>query len=213
MVRNMISEVVDRKINNNFDLIVREIANYCGEEFSEKIIEEAKKVQFIVVKDSGVVKVGNSELYVEDEPVCVKGEEVFIIVPAISICGRNGNVLFVHCLLHALGEEPFIKDGNDAFNETVVDYMAEEICKILKKKGINITIADDPSYTSNSFYSYFFDGIESFYGINKEKVIASRMGKSVEIENVDKCINLFQKRFDDFLERVDNEEKENIVKR
>jgi hypothetical protein len=134
------------------------------------------------------------------------------VLPASSLCSQSGNVSFVHAMLHALTREIFIKEGNDAFNETIVDYMANEISKRLEYKGINMTMTNNPVYESNSFYSRMFLKIDDFYRENRDKIIGNMMGKNFEIENVDEYIRYAQDIVDKvFLESGSKEES--VIKR
>ena len=210
----MIKGVIERKINDNFDKIVDEIIACLGYGHENEIRKRMNDIDVLIIQETGVVKSGNHELYIEDEPVCIKDDEqkVLLIIPVYSLCKANGNVVFVHLLLHALGDEPFIKEGKDAFNETIVDYMANEIAKNLANKGINITMVDNPLYESNSFYSRMFSEIEGFYKENRNKIIDARMGKKVIFENADYYIDMAQSIVDEvFLSRASNDEA--VIKR
>ena len=186
----MIREVVQNVLDNNFDLIVDEICEYFGEEYEKELKTRAEKVSISLIKDNGVISTKNGDVYVGDEPVCIKqNDESHIVIPLSMVCDARGNVSFVHVLIHALTDEPFIKDNKDAFNETVVDYMANEISKQLEESGINVTMSNNPIYESNSFYSKMFKEIEDFYNENVDKIISARMRKQVEFEDVDEYID------------------------
>lgn len=213
----MIKEILEEKINSNFDSIINEIANYSGEEYREDILKEAKNVKISIVRDSGVYSYDDGEIYVGDEPVCVKEKEgAHILMPVYQLGGASGNVIFVHLLLHALMKEPFIRENDDVFNETIVDYMANEISKKLEEKGIDITLVDSPLYESNSFYSTLFLDVEKFYRENKGEIIAARMGKEISFndEEVGFYITSFQEKVDKlFCEPISKEEKLGTRKR
>lgn len=204
----MIKEVVQDVLDNNFEPIVDEICEYFGEKYERELKERAENVSISLVKDNGVFATKNSQVYVGDEPVCIKEDGVsHLIIPLSMVCDANGNVAFVHVLIHALTDEPFIKDNKDAFNEIVVDYMANEIAKKLQEQGINITMCNNPCYESKSFYSHLFKEIEEFYTDNEEKIISSRMGEHVEFENIDEYIDGAQEVVDKaFVEEISKED-------
>lgn len=202
----MIKEVVEKKINQNIEKIIEEVILYCGESHRSKIEEKAKNIKLSIIKDEGVYCYEGGEVYVGEEPLCIKEDGKSHIVIPLSVMGDDrGNVSFVHVLLHALSDDVFIKDDKDAFNELIVDYMANEIAKGLKAKEINITLCRNPIYESNSFYSKMFNKIESFYFENKEKIINSKMKKNELIENIDQYIDCFQGEVDKIFERNINE--------
>ena len=204
----MIREVVQNVLDNNFDLIVDEICEYFGEEYEKELKSRADKVTISLIKDNGVISTKNGDVYVGDEPVCIKQDDAsHVIIPLSMVCDARGNVSFIHVLIHALSDEVFIKDNKDAFNETVVDYMANEIAKQLKESGINVTMSNNPIYESNSFYSNMFSEIEEFYDENIEKIISARMGKHVEFKDVDEYIDGAQEVVDKaFMQEISKED-------
>ena len=182
----MIREISQDIIDNEFDYIIDSIVEYFGDEYSEKIKEKADKVKIMLIREKGSFQTAEGEVYVGEEPVCIKEEEGSNVIIPLSLMGDpRGNVAFIHVLLHALGEECFIKDSKDAFNEVIVDYMANDICKMLEEEKLNITMSNKPIYESNSFYSNMFSEIEDFYNENVDKIIAARMGIKVEFDNVE----------------------------
>lgn len=178
----MIREIVRNKFKDNLGLIIDEVIAYCGEEYRDQIIDKLKNIQISLVEDKGAYSFEDGEVYVGDEPVCIKGDNPHIIIPLSFMGDEHGNVVLVHLLLHVVGEESFVKDGKDAFNEVIVDYMANDIAKQLEKKKINLTVVS-PNYESNSFYSKMFDEISEFYVSNKQKIIDSRMGKTISFND------------------------------
>ena len=208
----MIKEIVEEMINDNFDLVVEVICSYFGEKYTEEIKRRAEKINVLLIRDSGIYSCEDGEIYVGDEPVCVKGKENSVVLPLSVVCGERGNVSFVHVLLHALGDEVFVKDNKDTFNEIVVDYMANEICKLLKEKKINITRSSHPVYDSNSFYSKMFGEIEDFYNKNRDKIIGGRMGEKVVIEGIDDYIDGAQEIVDSIF-LGDEDIKKPLIKR
>lgn len=183
----MIKEIVQDKFKANLGAVIEEIIVYFGEEYRESLLNKAKELQISLVEDKGAFLEGDVEVYVGDEPLCIKGESPHIIIPLSFMGDPSGNVVLIHNLLHALSDEPFIEDSNDAFNEVIVDYMATEIAKRLEVKKINLTVVK-PTYESTSFYSKMFSEVEDFYYRNKKRIIDSRMGNYVEFEDVDEYI-------------------------
>jgi len=209
----MIKEVVSDKLNNNLALVVDCIDEYSERKYSRELLQEARKVKLLLVKEAGVYTFNEGEVYVGEEPVCVKEKDnSYIIMPLSTVCQETGNVVFVHVLLHALGKEIFIKEGKSAFNEVIVDYMANEIAKLLEGKKINITMCDNPNYESNSFYSNLFKKVATFYSDNKNKIIAGRMGTTIVFENIDEYIDEMEQIIDKVFESSEIED-ELIVKR
>ena len=183
----MIKEIVHDKFKDNLGKVIEEIIVYFGEEYRGQILEKAKDLQISLVEDKGVFSDGENEIYVGDEPLCIKGECPHVVIPLSFMGDSRGNVVLVHNLLHALTEDTFVKGSNDAFNEVIVDYMANEISKQLALKKINLTVAK-PIYQSNSFYSHMFSEIDEFYQENKQKIIDGRMGKKVSFDDLDEYI-------------------------
>ena len=182
----MIKEISQEIIDNQFDYIIDCVVDYFGEEYSKEIKDRADNVKIMLIREKGSFKTSEGEVYVGDEPVCIKDEDGANVIIPLSLMGDSrGNVAFVHVLLHALGEECFIKGGKDAFNEVIVDYMADDICKMLKEEKLNITMSNKPIYESNSFYSNMFEEIEDFYNENVDNIIAARMGRKVEFDDID----------------------------
>lgn len=207
----MIREISQDIIDNEFDYIIDSIVEYFGEEYSREIKDRADKVKVLLIREKGTFKTNEGEVYVGDEPVCIKEEDGANVIIPLSLMGDpRGNVAFIHVLLHALGEECFIKEGKDAFNEVVVDYMANDICKMLEEEKLNITMSNKPIYESNSFYSNMFEEIEDFYNENVDKIIAARMGRKVEfddIEEINEYIESAQQVVDKaFFEEVSKED-------
>lgn len=204
----MIKEVMENKINKNFDLIVNEIVNYFGNEYRKEIVERFKNVRISLVEDGVSYSVGKEEFYIGKEPICVKEEEgSHVIVPFSLFCDDRGNVIFVHGLLHAIGEECLVEDNKYTFNEVIVDYMANEISKRLEKQKINITMVNNPVYESKSFYSTMFDKVEDFYENYRKEIIDGRMGKKVTFEGVQQYIYKAEEIIDNVFLQSESEEK------
>lgn len=211
MVNVMIKEIVEAKFRDNLGKVIEEIIDYFGEEYREQISEDLENTVVSLVEYEGVYSTKNGEIYVGNEPVCVKEETPQIIIPLSFMGDPCGNVVLVHLLLHLIGEDVFVKDNNDAFNEVIVDYMANEIAKKMELKKINLTVVK-PIYESNSFYSRMFDPIKEFYENNKDKIIDSRMGKDVVFdEDLDTYIHNAQSVVDSIF--MDDTAVESIIKR
>jgi len=209
----MIKNMFESKIYHNYDYIIEEICDYFGEEYAEEIKNRAKKVGIVVVKEAGTVQVEDVSINVDSEPVCIKNDSgAQLIIPADISCDPSGNVVIVHLLLHALGEELFVKNGKEIFNETIVDYMANEISKGLKRRNVDVTAVETPNYESKSFYSNMFNDVEEFFEENKEKIIDRRMGKLVEFENVEDLIEIVQNKAENLLDR-NKSNKDIVIKR
>lgn len=207
----MIKEFVERKINATSEIVVEEIANYFGHKYRDNIINESKNVKISLLDNEGVYTYDNGSIYIGEEPVCIKEKSgAHIILPLPMMCSKTGNVSFVHAWIHALSDDCFVKDGKDAFDEVVVDFIAEDIAKNLENKKINITINKDPLYFSSSFYSRMFGKIEKFYRGNKDDVLACKMGEKIKIDRIDEYIDGIQQVVDDVF--VNGEEQEMIKK-
>ena len=140
-----------KMMNININDIVEEIIEYFGNEHREFIENKYENTKIIW-----------NDKY--EEPVCVKRDGItYIIVSNNIVNDKCGNIILTHMLLHALGEESLVIDGKAAFNEIVVDYMANDISKKMEEKGINVTGVENPIYESNSYYASYFSKVELFY--------------------------------------------------
>lgn len=197
----MIEEVINKKIDDNYDAVIGAIVEYFGSYYSEDIHKKSQNIDVYLVRGNGMVNFGYEERYVDKEPVCVKREgKSEILFPIDFFKSKTGNVVFLHSLLHAIFEDEFKEDYED-LNEILVDYMANDIAKILEREKINVTFEKNPSYESESFYSRFFGLVENFYKENEDKIIDCMLGNdcaekiysidviAMEIENyIDKCL-------------------------
>lgn len=213
----MIKEVVDKKINLNFDKFVDEISVYFGKENKDVIVNRAKNVEICTMMEPGVVYSNDDAIYVSEEPICIKNEDgTLLVIPASVVCNERGNVLLTHALVHALTDELFIKGERDAFNETVVDYIAEDISKNLESKGINVTLSSNPIYDSNSAYARLFEYISAFYERNRQEILDGRCGKCVSFDEdeIEKFINKVQSKLDEmFISSMEEREQIKTNKR
>lgn len=164
----MVKDIFDRQIMDNFPEIIKTIDNFFSNKYSSEFEERASKTKIAVVRRKGVVKAGNSEVYVGSEPVCIKGEQDTIIaLPVIFLGEKTGNVIFTHVVLHSLFDDT-LKNKYEQLNEVLVDYFADKISKVLENKKINVTLEEFPEYKSKSFYSNCFDIVENFCKKNKK---------------------------------------------
>ncbi len=208
----MIKDIVESRIKNEYPNIINEIDGYMGYRYSSVIQETSKKINFIISNEY-FDEVNNEKIFLGKEPICVKNKDnIDIVVPFSCFCESNGNVVFVHLLLHALLEDKI--NNSEIFNETVVDYMSQEISRILEEKGINVTVCDEPSYSSSSFYSLMFSEIENFYEINKNNFIDNFMGKDIEFKGeIDDIIYAIESKAKNILLERNIKERDNIQRR
>ena len=201
----MIKEVFQSKVINQLDSIVKEINKYLGEEYKNKIYEKAGKINVFLARGKGVVKVGNEERYIEDEPICVKDDEYSYVVVPVDLLGQKaGNVMFLHVYLHALCSD-IIENDCSGLNEVIIDYMANDIAKLLENKNINITLDNNPSYESNSFYSNFYDMIEKFFLNNKKAIFEVLINdKENNISGISEISNAIEDSINNFIYNEDS---------
>ena len=167
----MIKEVVNKKIVNQIDSIVNLIGSYFGEEHYETILERGKNIEVALFRGKGKVEYGDTQMYLGEEPVCIKdGENSRIFLPVNLLGDKHGNVVLTHLLMHAVLTDDF-KEKYEDFNEVLVDYIANDLSKYLRVYNINVTLEENPIYESNSFYSNFFNEIEDFYLDNKSAIL------------------------------------------
>ena len=152
----MIKEVVESKIIDEMDSIVDCFVEYLGEEYKNKIYKKTDNMNFVLVRGNGVVTLDGEERYVGEEPVCVKNrEKSYILFPVSFLADKYGNVTLAHLIMHSISEDVLNSDYNE-LNEILVDYIANDVAKLLKEKNINVTFEENPEYESNSFYSELF---------------------------------------------------------
>lgn len=210
----MIKEFFEDKIYSNIGPFMNAIIAYLGADHAKELLEKTKKIKLILSKGNGVVKIGNDERYVEDEPICIKDEDVTYIILPFSIMGEvSGNVMFLHVLLHALSTD-VLMEKHEELNEVLIDYIANEIGAILEKQNINITIKSEPVYSSKSFYSYLFPVIEEFYESDKKSLIESLfISGDYDVEKIEKVSNAVEIAFYDLLNKGNLLEKESKQKK
>ena len=182
----MIKEVFKTKIENNLDLVVDIIDAYFSHNYTKQFKERSDAVDLLLVRNKGVMEVGGDQVYVGDEAVCVKGKETSLIFPISFLEEKYGNVIFVHLVLHALFNDS-LKEKYGTLYEVFVDYMANDIAKILEKKNVNVTLEKNPEYESNSVYSNCFDCVRDFCEENKRELVDGLVvGDASLIEGIDK---------------------------
>lgn len=208
----MIRKIVESRLNKQYSNIINEIDNYMEHKYSESIKETSKKIN-IVVANEYFDKENKEKIFLGEEPICVKNKEnIDIVIPISYFYINTGNVVLVHLLLHALLENKI--NNSEIFSEVVIDYMAEDISKMLQKKGINITISDYPSYSSDSFYSLMFGEIADFYVNNKSAFIDNFMGNSAEFrEDIDSVIDLVEEKAKNIMLNKSTIAQDNIQRR
>ena len=136
----MIEEIMENRISDNLDSFFESMVSFFGEKHRIVLNDKMKDIEFAVVIDKGYFSVGNTELYVEEEPICVKeGDKSYVLIPATILKEKTGNVSLMHSLLHAISDD-YIRNENDLLNEVVTDYMANEISKELKDRDVNVTL-------------------------------------------------------------------------
>jgi len=161
----------DKKFIKNFREVINTIIEYCGEENRREIEQRAKSVKIKVVGK-------NDKRYeqVKEEPICIKRPKYnCVLISKDTLVHPSANNMIVHRLVQALGEESFVLDDKDFFNETIVDYIANEVCKKLEEKDINLSYNDNPDYDSKSVYSKYYGVVENFLSKNKQGIIKARL--------------------------------------
>lgn len=191
----------NKKIVKNFRAVISEIADYFGEENKKEIEKRAKRIK---------IKIINNEdpryEQLKEEPICVKrAGYTGLILSDDMLNHKNANNMIVHGLVHALGEENFIVDDKDYFNEVVVDYISNEICKRLEEKDINLGYSDYPTYESNSLYSKYFGMIENFFVANKKNILKARLSSNFKMsDSMKEIIVRVQEKIDSYKEEKIN---------
>ena len=160
----------------NKEVVLETIVSYFGEEYKEDILNSLKRIKFNFVKENSGININDVQIYMGQEPICYKsGNETHIILPESILSDENANVLLMHSIMHSLGEECLVIDGNEIFNEVVVDYYANQLCKIMEKKKVNLVDVEFPKYSSSSQYAVYFPVVKEFCEQNKDKIIKSRL--------------------------------------
>ena len=195
----MIKEIFEKKIISNMDVFVEIVSSYFGEEYRSTLLDRAKNIDVALVRGNGVVKTSQGQVYVGEEPVCVKDDDKSqIVLPVTLLEDKHGNVVFSHLLLHALLVD-YLKEYGEGFNETIVDYMANDIVKILEKKNINITLDEEPSYESNSFYSKLFYLVDDYYKGNRKTLVDFAINGDVKVKGIKSKSLEVESKFDELI--------------
>lgn len=196
----MIREVFEKKVVGNLDFVVDIISSYFGDKYKNEFKERENNISILLVRNKGVIKTNDGERYVGDEPLCIKEDDGNQIVVPISFLEEEcGNVIFVHLVLHALFNDS-LKKEYDELNEVIVDYIANDIAKVLERKKVNVTLCDEPSYESKSLYSKCFDIVGPFLEENKREVVEALVnGDASQLYAIDELSNWIIKRVDSFV--------------
>lgn len=207
----MIKEVVESKIVDQMDSIVDCFVEYLGQKYKNKIYKKTDKMNFILVRGNGVVKLDEEERYVGEEPVCVKNnEKSYILFPVSLLADKRGNVTFAHLVLHAISEDTLSCDYSE-LNEVLIDYISNDVAKLLEEKNINVTFEENPEYESNSFYSELFSDVEKFYLNNKEDVFNCLINGEKDLFvncDIDGFYHELEEKFDKLLcSKISNQKK------
>lgn len=193
----MMNEYILNNINKQLDKIEIAICEYLGEEYSEIVNEKINSIEFALVRENGVVSFENEEVYVGEEPICIKNEGKSIIALPLNFFNKeSNNIAFVHLLLHCILDD---YESIEGYNETLIDYMANDMGDTLRKYKINI-LAKEPVYESSSLYTRFYPLIEDYYKENKEKIIKKLVSdKAKEIDYDEKIVAYeVEKEFEKF---------------
>ena len=126
----MIREIFKSKVQDNVDLVVDIIDAYFSNKYTEELKERTSNVSVSLVRSKGVMDVGEDEIYIGEDPVCVKADVTHLIFPVSFLEEKCGNVIFVHLVLHAVFNDS-LKQYCNSLNEVIVDYIANDIAKIL----------------------------------------------------------------------------------
>lgn len=183
----------NKKVVKNYDVVVEELINFCGEEHRKEIKSRANKVKFVIVDEKD-----SKYEYVKEEPICIKKKDYnCCVVSKENMCSENANIIVTHSLVRAILEDSFIIDGKDHFDSTIVNYIAQNICYKLEEKDINLGFNDYPNYRPATIYSKFFGTIEKFFNQNKQSIINAKLtndfkiGKSMK-EAIEKMQEMFE---------------------
>lgn len=208
----MMNEYILNNISGQLDKIELSICEYLGEEYSKMISDKLHNIDFALVRESGVVHLNEEDVYVGEEPVCIKNEDKSIIVLPLNFFNKkSSNITFVHLLLHCILDD---YKNIESYNETLIDYIANDMGDILKKYKVNILANKEPVYESTSLYTKFYPLIENYYKENKEKIINKLMIKGTKMIDCDEKIVAYEveKAFEKFCYAFE-EVKENKILR
>lgn len=211
----MMEEYVLNIIRSNLPLFEAAIVEYFGQEYYEGIHSKLMSTEFVISRGSGLCNIGGVEVYLVDEPICLKKENgSFIVLPLNFLKIDSCNIAFTHLLLHSILRE-FENEDVSIFYETLIDYMADDMGDLLKNNKASICTNKEVSYTSHSVYSKFYDFVEKYYLDNKEQIIDMLMGdeKIYLNDEEEKIANNIQNAFDNYCFNIEREKKNNIIKK
>lgn len=208
----MMNEYILNNINSQLDKIELAICEYFGEEYSKIISDKIRDVDFALVRESGTVSLKGEDVYVGEEPVCIKNEEKSIIALPLNFFNKkSNNIAFTHLLLHCILNDYKNVEG---YNETLIDYIANDMGDTLKKYKVNVLVNKEPVYESNSLYTRFYPLIEDYYKENKKNIINKLILKEAKEIDYDEKVVAYEveKAFEKFCYSFE-EVKENKILR
>ncbi len=194
----MMNEYILNNISKQLYKIEIAISEYLGKQYFEIVNKRLNDIDFVLVRENGVVSFENEEVYVGEEPICIKnGEKNIIAFPLNFFNKKANNIAFVHLLLHCILDDYKNIEG---YNETLIDYMANDMGDILRKYKINVLSNKEPVYKSNSLYTRFYSLIEDYYIKNKNKIIKNYMSDGIKVIDHDEKLLAYEveKEFEKF---------------
>lgn len=174
----MMDTYVLDNINDNLPMFEESLVNYFGKEYYHLIHDSLNNTEFVISRGNGACTIGHTDMYIGSEPVCVKEDDkTYIALPISFFNDKSCNISFAHLLIHAIVNE-FANDNAEAFNETLIDYIANDVGDLLEKNKANVSFNKFSTYESNSIYREFYDLIEHYYVSNRKDIIECLMGNS-----------------------------------
>lgn len=208
-------EYVLSLIRNNLTKYEIVFTQYFGEKYRNYIRSSIDNTEFIISRGNGLCDVDGTSVYLMDEPVCVKKEkQCYIVLPLNFFKDKTCNVSFAHLLLHSLINEYEI-EGNDVFNDTLIDYIANDMGNLLKKNEVNLSPSKDVLYESNSLYKRFYSFVEDYYLTNREEINHNLIVNEHNYlnEEAKKIADELQNAFDDYCFNLMAQEENKIIKK
>ena len=195
----MIREIFNKKVVDNYSMVVEIVKSYFGHVYNSEFEERSNNTSISLVRGKGIVKTIDGEIYVGEEPVCIKETDGSqIIMPLNFLEDKYGNVVFAHLVLHTLFNDSLKTDYSE-LNEVIVDYIADDIAKIMRNKNVNVTLEREPCYDSNSVYSQCFDIISEYCVNNKRKLVDELVrGDASKLKKMDELSMLVEQRINSF---------------
>jgi len=211
----MMDMYILNNINDNLPMFEESLVNYFGKDYYHLIHESLNNTEFVVSRGSGACTIGNTDVYMGSEPICIKEDDkAYIVLPVSFFNDKSCNISFAHLLIHAIVNE-FANDNAEAFNETLIDYMANEIGYLLEKNKANISFNKYRVYESNSVYTKLYNLIESYYENNKDDIIECLMGDSENYldDKGEELAEILQRRLDDLCVPFEKNDRKEIIKK